>query len=177
MAAKFISPLITLKDSYRTTPFYRADIIFEGVDRSGISYEGRVFLNNPNADENTPTTLENGYADSFYVFGHGGCFGDPGHCDLRVGSRPYDRRSQHPLTPLNIRVTATDAIEQILQNGNDLTVTVVPVVHAPDDRLEMDRCLKFKKFNLEIYDLPDGIGRSSRSSEPEILGQQTFSNV
>lgn len=153
MATKFTSPSITLGDNYRNTPFYRADIIFEGVDHSGISYEGRVFLNNPNADETTPTTSENGYAESFYIFGHGGCFGDLGHCDLST-KRSYDKRGQQPLTPLSIRVDVTDTMKRIVQNENQLTVTIVPMIHTPDDSLEMDNCLKFKKFNLEFYDMP-----------------------
>ncbi len=50
----------------------RVDIEFEQVDHSGASFEGRVFLNNPEADENTDPSPENGYAGSFFIFGHGG---------------------------------------------------------------------------------------------------------
>jgi hypothetical protein len=155
MANKYISPLISVDQSYREFPFYRADIIFHGVDHSGVSYEGRVFLNNPDASEKTPTTVENGYADSYYIFGHGGCFGDEGHCELKTGVRDYDLRALHPVTPFNIRVTVTDALKRTLQHTNNLTVTVVPIIHTPNDALDMDNCLKFKDFYLEFYDLPD----------------------
>jgi tyrosinase len=154
MTNKFTSLPISIRENYRNSPFYRADLILEDVDHSGISYEGRVFLNNPNADETTPTTSENGYSDSFFVFGHGKCFGDLGHCEVRTGVRPYDKRSLHPLTPVSIRVDVTDAIRKIVQNSHELTVTVVPVIHTPDDNLDMEHCLKFKSIDLEIYGLP-----------------------
>src|SRR5215217_7560486 len=61
--------------------FTRADLVFSGVDHSETSYEVRVFLNNPTADASTPRGAEHGYAGRFVVFGHGGCFGDEGHCE------------------------------------------------------------------------------------------------
>ena len=80
----------------------RVDIEFDQVDDSGASFEGRVFLNNPGADENTEPNPENGYAGSFFIFGHGGCFGDEGHCevDAERPHDPYDPRRSHPMTPV-----------------------------------------------------------------------------
>ena len=43
------------------TDFTRSDIEFLGVDHSGSSYEGRVYVNNPDADETTERTPEAGY--------------------------------------------------------------------------------------------------------------------
>ena len=63
------------------TQFARADLVFEGVDHSRASYEVRVFLNNPEATDATPKDPDRGYAGRFVVFGHGGCFGDAGHCE------------------------------------------------------------------------------------------------
>src|SRR5439155_390785 len=54
---------------------YRADIEFHNVDHAGASYEGRVYLNNQNADENTGYD-DPSYAGSYHIFGHGGCLGD-----------------------------------------------------------------------------------------------------
>ena len=64
----FSSPPIKLNWIKEETEFYRADIEFLGIDISGPSYEGRVFLNNPKADENTGLNLDNGYAGSYYIF-------------------------------------------------------------------------------------------------------------
>lgn len=92
--------------------YSRADIEFIGVDHSGASYEARVYLNNPNADANTPATEANGYAGSYYIFGHGGCFGDVGHCDIHKQQDEFDPRPSHPLEPIRKVVIATDAINR-----------------------------------------------------------------
>lgn len=152
MANKFVSEPIAIDHKYRNTSFYRADIQLRGVDHSGNSYEGRVFLNNPDANEDTPTTLEAGFAASFFIFGHGGCYGDAGHCEIRArGTRPFDRRTLHPLLPVDIAVTVTDAFRQAVAQGESLTVTIVPVVHSPDDDLDDENCLRFSKFDLMVY--------------------------
>lgn len=105
---------------------YRADIEFHDVDHSGASYEGRVYVNNPSADESTgyddPT-----YAGSYHVFGHGGCLGDAGHCEVKP-RRMYDPRPAHPLTRAKKKVVATDAVERAIGQGEQATVTVVPMV-------------------------------------------------
>src|SRR5712692_3189416 len=80
--------------------FSRADLEFIGVDHSGASYEARVYVNNPKADANTEATEANGYAGSYYIFGHGGCFGDIGHCALPKQQDVFDRRPPHPLEPI-----------------------------------------------------------------------------
>lgn len=112
----------------------RADLVFYGVDHSGPSYEARVFVNNPKADADTARVLDHGYAGSFAVFGHNGCFGDDGHClpDQRE-TDAFDVRAPHPLRPLTMTVVATEAIRRALVEPKvrDITVTVVAVV--PDD--------------------------------------------
>src|SRR5215469_18924189 len=100
MAKRFLAEKpLQLASKFREANFYRADIQFHGVDHSGATFEGRVFLNNPKATEKTEKTRANGYAGSFYVLGHGGCFGDVGHCDVPKTRRPHDHRRPHPLTP------------------------------------------------------------------------------
>ncbi len=111
----------------------RADLVFYGVDHSGASYEARVFFNNPSADEDAERDLTNGYAGSFVVFGHGGCYGDEGHClpDQRH-TDAFDRRPPHPLTPYTKTVVVTEAVKRAIADSAtaDITVTVVPV--APE---------------------------------------------
>ena len=106
--------------------FERADLVFYGVDHSGPSYEARIYLNNIEAGLHTPRDPDAGFAGSFTVFGHGGCFGDSGHCD--PSSRPadpFDVRPPHPLTPQTKTVIVTDGIRLI--KDTTLTVTVVPI--------------------------------------------------
>jgi hypothetical protein len=112
----------------------RADLVFYGVDHAGPSYEARVFINNPKADASTERVDEQGYAGSFAVFGHNGCFGAEGHClpDQRTTDE-FDLRAPHPLRALTRTLIATDAIRRafIEPAVQEVTVTVVAVV--PDD--------------------------------------------
>lgn len=107
----------------------RADLIFYGVDHSGPSYEARIFLDNPRASEETPCTAEEGYAGSFTVFGHGGCFGADGHCaPSQRNTDEYDRRPPHPLTPQTVAVEITPALARV--EANAVKVNVIAVVPA-----------------------------------------------
>lgn len=131
--------------------FSRADIEFEGLDHSGSSYEGRIYINNPDADEDTEATLDNGYAGSYYIFGHGGCFGDEGHCDVAPRST-YDPRPPHALWPTRKVVIATDAIRKAVDDGPTMTVTVVPVVLSTTDMVPEDEELpKFELMSVITY--------------------------
>jgi tyrosinase len=104
----------------------RADIEFHNVDHAGASYEGRVYINNPDADESTGYDHPS-YAGSYHVFGHGGCLQDAGHCDVKE-RRAYDPRPEHPLTKSKKVVMATDAVKRAIEQKSPVTVTVVPVI-------------------------------------------------
>jgi hypothetical protein len=136
--------------------FKRADLVFGGVDHAGPSYEARVFLNNPGANAETPLTLDEGYAGSFHIFGHGNCFGDVGHCDVDDrGKAPDDLRLPHPLTPARKIVNVTDALKRILQRSGKLEhVTVVPVAfgHAAAGETDPEGFLKYDNMQLFTYD-------------------------
>ena len=107
----------------------RADLTFHGLDHSGPSYQVRVFLNHPDAGPDTPLTADEGFAGRFSVFGHGGCFGEEGHCEVRRPVSAFDRRQSHPLTPIARAITVTDAIRDLIgRDMHSVTVTAVPVV-------------------------------------------------
>jgi hypothetical protein len=129
MAKPFTAPLDT---SRLDTEFERADIELLGLDHSGSSYEGRVFVNNADATESTGLTADQGYVGSYHIFGHGGCLGDVGHCDIRSRD-PYDPRPGHPLTLARKVVIATEALRGVLAQDS-VTVTVVPVVVSAGPR-------------------------------------------
>lgn len=112
--------------------FHRADLVFTGVDHSDISYEVRVFLNNPKATDKTPREKDKGYAGRFVVFGHGNCFGDVGHCDIpHAAGGP--RHHQHPITPQKKILTITEPLSRVLKASKKglETVTLVPVSKTP----------------------------------------------
>jgi len=131
--------------------FRRADIEFHGVDHAEASYEARVFLNNPTADDQTERTADQGYAGSFHIFGHGGCFGDEGHCEINGPRRRYDPRPEHPLTPATKRVIATGAVRRAVAQGDQVVVTIVPIVTSATDRCDMTNVLKFQRLKIVTY--------------------------
>ena len=106
----------------------RADLTFYGLDHSGASYEARVFLDRPDATADTPLD-DPGYAGSFAVFGHGGCFGEEGHCQVRPAVTNFDRRMPHQLVPAVRVLTCTEHINRLIaENRATAAVTVVAVV-------------------------------------------------
>ena len=158
--AKVVAPGYPVAEKYSSTAvslegirkgFTRADLRFEGVDHSQTTYEARVFLNNTNASAETPTTLDQGYAGRFHIFGHGGCLGDVGHCELRGPRRPFDPRPAHALTPATKFIVATDAIRQALTKGTRVTVTVVPIVLSGTKLCDYKNVLKFDKISVIAY--------------------------
>jgi tyrosinase len=130
--------------------FARVDLEVHGIIHSGPSYEGRVFINNPDANANTKLDSLSGYAGSFHIFGHGGCFGDVGHCSVRPNKRPFDKRRQHNLTPAFKRITITKMINKLLRS--EFIVTIVPILKATTDLCSVEDTIQFKKIKLVTYD-------------------------
>ena len=150
MSARFLSAPIPLAGVRRG--FRRADLVFHGLDHSGPSYEVRIFFNQPDADAATPRTAEAGYVRSFYMFGHGGCAGQPGHCEVPETRRAFDLRPPHQLTPATRWVTVTDATRRALEAG-ELRVTVVPVVTSLAGARDVDvDVMAFQQVSLVTYD-------------------------
>lgn len=153
-AKAYTSDPISVEAAPLAGDFSHADIEVHGLDHSGESFEGRVFLNNPDANEHTDLTPDDGYAGSFYIFGHGGCFGDVGHCEVSGQSRAYDPRQSHPLLPQTKAVRATEALRRAAAQGEDIKVTVVPVldpgIEQPDTE-GIEDVLKFDHVSIISY--------------------------
>lgn len=148
----FVSKSLYLNVKRLENPFIRADIEFEGIDHSGASYEGRVFLNNAEANQNTPKTSDNGYVGSFYVFGHAGCYGDAGHCEITKEQRPYDYRPSHPLTPAYKRLIATEKVRELGKNTDKFIVTIVPILARGIRTTDVEEIIKLEKISITTYD-------------------------
>jgi hypothetical protein len=131
--------------------FYRADLRFLAVEHRDDSYEGRVFLDREDATAATPREPGEGYAGSFYVFGHGVCYGDEGHCEVPQGPiHPFDYRPPHDLNPQLLVVTITDALKRIVRaEKSEVDVTVVPT-NLRDE--EVGDVLFFDRVGLVTYD-------------------------
>jgi hypothetical protein len=127
-------------------------IIFYGVDRSGPSFEGRVFVNAPDANLETPRTDLEGFAGVFTVFGHGGCVGGPGHCDPDITPDPdFELRQPQGLPPVIKTVNLPKSIIDRLRTVDSTTVTVVPV-EPSDDGPAVSHALDFDSWRLTIYE-------------------------
>jgi hypothetical protein len=150
----YISDPIPLDLKKPEGKFYRADLEIYGLDHGGASYEGRVFVNNRDANQDTSKKEENGYVGSFHVFAHSGCFGDVGHCDVKIDKRDYDLRSSHPLTPMFTRLIITEPLRKQVEKGTKIfTFTIVPVVKGGDPNMcDFENVLKFNRLSLVTYD-------------------------
>jgi hypothetical protein len=104
-----------------------AELLFSGVEQGGPSFEGRVFLNNPDADESTPQTSEEGYAGSFHVYG----YGEPAPPGIARARALRSERHQ-PIAPISKRLRPDEeALRTALGRSDELTITVVPVSVEP----------------------------------------------
>lgn len=151
----FVSDPLDLPPWDEGDTFVRADLEFVDVGHSGRSFEARVFVDNDRADADTPTDADRGYVGAFYVFGHGGCFGEHGHCDVPTGPLgAFDRRAPHQLTPQRKVVIATERLEALARTGAEtVRVTVVPVVPASveGDADTVEDVLRFARVTLVTY--------------------------
>lgn len=126
----------------------RADLIFYDVDHAGPSYLAHVFLGRRRANARTVRDAAHGYAGAFSVFGHGGCFGEEGHCDRRGRSEDeFDLRLRHPLTPQTRALDVTAALVPALLDpkATEVVVTVViePAEAVPSAPFELVRLLTY----------------------------------
>ena len=151
-ARTFTSRPVAVEFATSEHRFVRADIEISGIFHGEASYEGRIFLNNPKADTKTPKDLAHGYAGSFHIFGHGGCLGDVGHCEVSEDNREsYDFRSPHPLTLAKKRVTVTTALREIAKRSKAVTVTVVPVVTAVNELCDAENIFRCENIQFVTY--------------------------
>lgn len=145
-------PPIPLSPAVVAGEFSAAELIFYEVDHSGPSFEAFVFLNAPDAGVETPLEVDAGFAGSFVIFGHGGCVGDEGHCDVPEEPKdPFDSRPLHPLTRQTKIVDITAALRQAQRGEDGLMVTVLPMVPG-EEGAELADVLFFLAMRLVAFD-------------------------
>ena len=107
----------------------RVLMVFSGVEQAGASFEARVFLNNPRADEKTPRDGRDGFAGAFHVFGYGD-MAPPDMAEAKAAKRVDDAA----IAPIEKRVRLDDGVLQAaVSDADELTVTVVSVPVNPGD--------------------------------------------
>jgi hypothetical protein len=143
---------IPLSPAIASGEFSSAQLVFYDVDHSGPSFEAVVFLNKADVGVKTPLDAEAGFAGSFVIFGHGGCVGDEGHCDVPEGPKdPFDSRSLHPLTPQTKTVDITQTLKRVYGDEDGLRVSVLAVMPG-DEAPELRDVLFFSAMRLLAFD-------------------------
>jgi hypothetical protein len=127
--------------------FERSDLLFYGLDHSGASYEARVFMDARGVSRDAGSD-HRAYVGSFFILGHGGCFGDIGHCDIPGARDPFDLRPAHQLEPALRILTVTDAVKELLERG--VEAAKVTVVAQTEGRASND-VLAFELVRLATY--------------------------
>lgn len=124
---RYTSKPIALPDGVRAG-FRTAEVRLHRVPQLPRSCFVRVFLNLPDADAHTPLEGPN-FGGYLAVFGHGACYGGPGHCDLPPAQgRPFDLRPRSHNTPRNHRIDVTRAARALVEAGaSSIQVTLVTI--------------------------------------------------
>jgi len=146
---RFTSQPIDIPETVRGN-FERAEVRLHRVPQLPRSCFIRVFLNLPDANASTPLDNEH-YAGYLAVFGHGSCYGGPGHCDPPPPRpRKYDLRARSHNTPRNHRVNVTRCAKHLLDGGaTDIRITLVVI--GVDYREEND-LLRLEGVSLNFLD-------------------------
>jgi hypothetical protein len=118
LGPSFTSAPVAIPAEARVGAFDRVDVVLDGLEQAGPSFEGHVFLNNPRADADTERIPATGYAGAFHVYGQGAA---PGSAETSSGEI---------IAPITKRVIATDAVRAAMHDAEELTVTVVPVARS-----------------------------------------------
>src|SRR3954453_376106 len=142
MVDRYVSPPIELPDP--EVPFVRADLVFYGIDHSGDSFEAQIFF----SDRAGSGPDDPAYAGTFYMFGHGGCFGDVGHCDIPQHIDRFDLRPPHQLLPATRVVTVTETVRHLVEAG-EKAVPVTVVARTAGER--SNKVLQFEMVRLLSY--------------------------
>ncbi|HEU0215135.1 MAG TPA: tyrosinase family protein [Stellaceae bacterium] len=145
---RFVSAPIKIDPKAKS--FNKAEIRMHWVPQLMRSCFVRAFLNQPGANASTPVRDNPHYAGYLAIFGHGECYGGPGHCDLPPArSRPFDQRSRNHNTPRNHRLDVTAAARRMLEVGDELQITllVIGVDYREDNDL-----LRLEGVSLNLLD-------------------------
>jgi tyrosinase len=146
--ARFVSKPLPIGKAVKS--FRKAEIRLHWVPQLLRSCFVRAFLNQPGADASTPIRDNPHYAGYLAIFGHGECYGGPGHCDLPPPrARAFDQRPRSHNMPRNHRIDVTEAAKRLLAKGNSLQITLIVI--GVDYREERD-LLKLEGVSLNFLD-------------------------
>jgi tyrosinase len=146
---RFVSRPFDIPETVRRA-FRQAEVRLHRVPQLPRSGFIRVFLNLPGAGVAT-SIKDPHYAGYLAIFGHGPCYGGPGHCEVPpLRARQYDLRPRSHDTPRNHRVDVTACARRLLAQGAaslQITLVVVGADYRADDEL-----LRLEGVSLNFLD-------------------------
>lgn len=144
---RFVSAPVRVPETARDPR--RVEVRLHRVPQLERSCFIRVFLNLPDANAHTPTEGDH-FGGYLAVFGHGECYGGPGHCAVPGTPRPFDLRPRSHNTPRNHRVNVTRAARALLAAGADSLQVTLVVIGA--DYCEENELLRLEGLSLTFLD-------------------------
>jgi tyrosinase len=119
----------------------RAELKLHRVQKPMPSCVIRAFINQPDADAQTPVVGNDHYAGYIAVFDHGECVGGAGHCaSPGEARRRFDQRGRAHLSPANFRLDVTACVKRLVAKGaTDLDVQLVAVAPGRTTRQDLLR--------------------------------------
>jgi tyrosinase len=148
---RFTSEPITVPEA-ALRQHHSVEIRLHQVPQLPLSCYVRAFINQPDANPQTPIHDNPHYAGYLAIFGHGECYGGPGHCDIPPPQAPlFDLREQRlHNNPRNHRIDATACIDKLIEQGaSEFQITLVVV--GVDGR-EMRDFLRLESVSLNFTD-------------------------
>jgi tyrosinase len=144
---RFVSKALELPQSVRAA-FRQAEVRLHRVPQLPRSCFVRVFLNLPDANASVPLTDDH-YAGYVAIFGHGDCYGGPGHCEVPARQQ-YDLRPRNHNTPRNHRVNVTKCARRLIDAGATSFQITLVVIGA--DYIEENELLRLDGVSLNFLD-------------------------
>lgn len=148
--ARFVSQRASIPPVVLQTPG-RVELRLHRVPQLPLSCYVRAFLNLPDASAASRIEDNPHYAGYLAVFGHGPCYGGPGHCDApELDERKADQRNRDHNAPRNHRIDVTECVAGLVRDGaTELQVTLVVV--GVDGR-ELPGLLRLEGVSLNFKD-------------------------
>lgn len=127
----------------------RATLKLHNVIPPVKSFGVRVFINQPDADEQTPTEGNPHFAGFFSFFGHGDCIGGPGHCAAPAPKGKFDHRPLGHNRPTNHRLDISEAVKRMAAAGaKDIEVKLVTLT---TDDMQLDDTLRMEGVSINFH--------------------------
>ncbi len=145
--------VMTLEISAQTlgSQFRSARLDFHQLKPPIESYFLRAYIDNPEADASTPRS-DSSFAGQLVLFGHGDCYGAPGHCNPNSQGRDkYDLRRKHPLRSKSTHysINITKALKHARENGNEIHTLRLIAINGDGEQVSVSN-LWFSNFSIVI---------------------------